>query len=55
MPHSTKGPGPRLSLCPLSFRELGMPETHFPRMSLLGFSVDRGYPTLDTSFWAGHF
>jgi hypothetical protein len=30
----------------LSFRELGMPETEFPRRTLLGFSVNRGSPPL---------
>jgi hypothetical protein len=30
----------------LSFRELSLPETGFPRMSLLGDSVNRGNPPL---------
>ena len=32
---------PRLFSYPRGFRELGMPETHFPRTALLGSSVNR--------------
>src|SRR5215203_2474562 len=31
---------PRLFSCPRGFRELGMPETHFPRMAARGSSVN---------------